>query len=333
MIQQLHAQGSPDRIRVRELASKPNPRKDAVLLQLWVWRHLRIELPEDWEMLQFSRKLGAGRCAFADRYQFRAEVSWQATSGPPDLDRLVSDYQAKLRLDATTESASPTRRTVSAPEGRTPAGGARIGDWRGLRGHESGLFTSRFSRYLRGEGCLIEVVLLWPEGIDKKLEAGILGSIRPEPECAGGMRRWRAFGLDLLAASGLALHECEVAPAMARLSFRSERGERQETFARLGMVSDWLRGSVRDWLARQTPGDVRATEPSAVEVGRHAVEVLRGTRKPGLARKASPYEAAAWLCPADGRLYYVSLTGAEAGGGTGLAGKRLSCCEGMALGG
>ncbi len=24
-------------------------------MQLWVWRHIRVELPEDWEMLQFSR--------------------------------------------------------------------------------------------------------------------------------------------------------------------------------------------------------------------------------------------------------------------------------------
>ena len=104
-------------------------------MRLWVWRYFRLELPDDWEMLQFSRNPHAGRCAFADRYQFRLEISWQALSGPPNMDRLVSDYLSKLKLDGTMPDAVRLDRPP----------------WVGLRGHQGGILTSRFSRHFPAE--------------------------------------------------------------------------------------------------------------------------------------------------------------------------------------
>jgi hypothetical protein len=313
-------------------------------VQLWIWRGIRVELPEDWEMLQFSRDPRAGRCAWADRYQFRAELSWQQVSGPPDLERLASDYLAKARLDGTMPDAAP----------------ARVGEWHGLRGHEGQRLTSRLSRYLapvagggdclkaglrtedrlkaglqtqdclkaglQTEGCLVELVLLWPGELDASLEASILGSVGAEPAWPGGLRRWRAFGLDLLAQGGLDLVECSVQPARARLAFRDARGRRSEAFERLGMVRQWLRGSVRDWLAAQMPDGVPPARQEASEADGHAVECVVGVRRGGIVRAPARYEAAAWLCPADGRLYCVSVAGAEPCDGAGLLGERLLCC-------
>jgi hypothetical protein len=176
----------------------------------------------------------------------------------------------------------------------------------------------------------VELVLLWPEALDARLEAAVLGSITAEREWPGGLRRWRAFGMDLLASAGPALHECSAAPAAARMAFADERTGRSETFQRLGMVSEWLGGTVREWLRRQKPSGVERASESSAEVDGHKIETTAGVIKRGLPRRVLRYEAAAWLCPADGRLYCVSAAGHGETSVADLACKRLACCANMA---
>ena len=78
-------------------------------MQTCIWRDLRIELPEDWEMLQFSLQRQAGRCAFADRYQFRLELGWRTAEAKPEIERMMSDYLAQMK-------PTPTQRTRRASE-------------------------------------------------------------------------------------------------------------------------------------------------------------------------------------------------------------------------
>jgi hypothetical protein len=280
---------------------------------------VRVELPVDWEMLQFTRRPEQGRCAFADRYQFRLELAWRAVDGPPDMGRVVSDYVARLRAD---DDASDVRRLSDAP-------------WPGLAATVERTATSRFGRHLPGEAILVEAVFLWPEGRDRTLERVVLDSIAEVPRRDDGTRRWRAFGLDLLATDGLPLTECQVEPARARLTFADERGRRRETFQRLGLVEEWLDRSVEDWLAAQMPRRGTVKSQSAVTVHGHEVALLAGTRPirrlGGLINRPAPCDAAAWRCPNDGRLYCGSLVGRSAGSGTRLAGGRLACCPELPL--
>jgi hypothetical protein len=280
---------------------------------------VRVELPEDWEMLQFTRRPEQGRCAFADRYQFRLELAWRAVDGPPDMGRVVSDYVARLRAD---DDASDVRPLSDAP-------------WPGLAAAVAGMASSRFGRHLAGEGILLEAVLLWPERRDRALEEAVLSSVAEVPRRPDGTRRWRAFGLDLLATDGLPLAQCQVQPARARLSFADERGRRRETFQRLGLVDQWLAEPVEAWLAAQMPRRGSIASQSSVTVHGHQVALLAGTRPMrrlgGLINRPVPCDAAAWRCPNDGRLYCVSLVGRSAGDGTRLAGGRLACCPELAL--
>ena len=318
-------------------------------MRLWVWRNLRIRLPADWEMLQFSRNQAAGNCAFADWYRYRLEFSWKSVDGRPDLKRLVTDYCSKLKV----ERQMPDARPIEA------------GGWRGLTGHIQGsahtTLTTRFCAYNGGESCLVELVFTWPDGRDKRLEKTVLKSVRTEtvrygpprahrPErtsdrAADGYRRWKAFGMDLLASAGLELGECKVEPANVCMEFRDPNvPARKERFQRLGMVPHWLRLPLGKWLERSLPREVEVRSRTSDFVLGHKIEAVRGLMPTKwmsklLGRKNS-LEAAAWICPVDGRLYFSRIDAAakagvpggpqvpadEARSGLGLAGGRLSCC-------
>jgi hypothetical protein len=309
-------------------------------VQTHIWRNVRVELPGDWEMLQFSRDPAAGRCAFADRHQFRLEFTWRAVPGPPDLGRMVSDYRAKLETEPGTTDVWP----------------AAVGSWSGVEARRDGQLTSRFGGYLATEGCVVEVVFLWPEGRDGALEGAVLGSLRAEAPLPDGSRRWRAFGMDLAVSAGLALAEARVEAARASLTFAGPRVSGEESFQRLGLVSEWLDGSVAEWLAAQVRRGGRVDSQASVEVHGHDVALLAGRRPVrrwgGLVTRLRPFEAAAWVCPAHGRLYCVCGTGAlacesqpgpalsEAEGAAvphapppaqRLAGGRLASCEALRL--
>jgi len=321
-------------------------------MRLWVWRHMRVELPEDWEMLQFSRDSRTGRCAWADRYQFRFEIHWRQAESVPDVDRLASDYLARLKLEKAQRELRPPTEAGPAPETAEDAIRCALGPWQGVEGRQGGvgqasrlpagrmpaplegaLWTSRFARHFGEASCLVELILLWPEGRDESLQRAIVQSVAVEPRRADGLERWRAFGMDLLAAGGLALEACKIDPGWARMVFSSASPERRATFERLGMLSEWLEGSVRDWLRRQTVGTVAVEDQSTRLVNGHSVETLSGRWRPrwfsGLFGRAAAFSAAAWICPTDGRLYHVSTMGPAAGGETPLAGGRLVCCEAL----
>jgi hypothetical protein len=287
---------------------------------LCIWRHVRLELPDGWELLQFSKNPEQGRCAFADRTRFRLEFSWRRVPAPPELDHVLDTYAQALR----EQTGEPVERLRKA-------------GWPGLEARLAEGRTSRFGRYLARERCLAEVVFLWEREREPELEAAVLGSVREEPARADGLQRWRAFGLDLLAAGGLPLAACRVEPASARFTFAGERrGDREESFQRLGLVRHWLKGSVQDWLRLQfDPASGAVSEPP-VDVAGHAVLRARAERSaPGLAARLRgrrlTRHAAAWICPADGRLY-AALCDVEGRAALPppLAGTRLRCCEAMA---
>lgn len=264
-------------------------------------------------MLQFSCNPAKGRCAFADRYQFRFELDWLAVVSAPDVPRAVSDYQAQIE-----------------DEGGERTEGIRCGEWQGLAGHQGGEKVSRFLRYLAELGLFVEVVFVWPEKRDADLERQVLHTVRPEQGDVPGGQRWRAFGMDLVASPGLTLERCTVRPADAEMVFSGKRGRYEERFARRGMVSDWLRGSVGDWLREQSPAAAVLSRERLVEHAGHRVLGFNGEiRGPGILRRPRRLQTAAWLCPDDERLYSVTRTcpGAPAEDDpTLLAGSGLRCC-------
>lgn len=264
-------------------------------------------------MLQFSQNQQVGRCAFADRYQFRLELDWRVVAGPPDFDRMMSDYMARL----TELGIKNVRRS-------------NRGSWRGMEGEGKDGLSTRFGRYFAREACLVELVFLWREGRDPALERDVLESVAEEPQHCGGAKRWRAFGMDLLASPRVALMNCTVEPAHARMVFADKDGRREECFSRRGMVGEWLRDTVRDWLRKSTPKKVAVSDSGSRHVGGHCVEMISGEIRarglPGMLGRRTRYGSSAWICPGDGRLYTVSTRRCIGDDG---AGGGLTCCPEM----
>ncbi len=266
------------------LAMEPNHPK----LVTWIWRHITMALPPDWEMLQFSTEFTRGRCAFADRHQFRAEVSWRTVRGEPDYQRMVNDYVHRLEHEKKLTESERSRRA----------------GWHGFYGRIQGAQTSRFGRYLPEVGCLVETVFLWPEQRDAALEGALLGAIHTIPP-DDHQQKWRAFGMEVQAPRASAIEGCVVQPARAEFSFTNPKTGNMWQFGRLGMVPSWYDGDLETWLKRSLGDAVREARYIHRTVQGADRVYAEGTFKPkSIHWGKGKFEAVAWVHPEDGRLYF-----------------------------
>jgi hypothetical protein len=256
----------------------------------WIWRQIGVELPRDWECLQFARDPEAGRCAFADRHRYRFELNWRRSPGEPDFGRMMKDYEGSLAKDW-----EGIRRV-------------KCRGWPGLTGKRGDEVVSRFGRWFEGIGLLVEVVVIHPERREEALEGRILATVREVPAEATGLQLWRAFGMELRVPREFTLGECVVEPARVGLRFDGPHKPDRWIFRRYGMVDSWLKGSVRDWLAAQAGDPVRNVRAKAGGAGVERIEAE--WRPKGLLLRKGAYAAAAWREGGDGRLYHaICITG------------------------
>lgn len=270
-------------------------------LQTLVWRHIALRLPADWEMLQFASDFEKGRCAFADRYQFRAEMSWRAVRGEPDYDRMVSDYVHKLEQDKHITGAERAKKQ----------------GWHGFFGTINREFTSRFGRYYPELGCLVEMVFLWPDARDLDLENTLLASVEPCPPQPGGVQRWQAFGMNLTPPAHAAIEGCTAQPARAEFTFTDTKTGNTWQAMRLGMLGSWFDGHLEPWLQNnlgRSVHEVRYTHRT--QHGNDAIFATGLFKPDGIHLRKGTFEALAWLDAADGRLYCAKKYIRRAGTGT-----------------
>ena len=257
----------------------------------WIWRQVGVQLPPEWECLQFSKEPAMGRCAFADRRRYRFELNWRESKGEPDFPRMMKDYEGAL-----AGSWEDVRRI-------------RCRSWPGLTGKRGDEVVSRFGAYLEAVGLLVELVFVHPERRDSSLEGQILSTVRAVPPEPTGLQLWRAFGMEMRVPRDFALGECVAEPA--RIGFRFDGPGKPDRwiFRRYGMVDAWLKTSVRDWLGEQAGELVRGAR--AKPGGSGGVDRLEGEWRPkGLLLPKGAYAAAAWRDRGDGRLYHaICITG------------------------
>ena len=302
-------------------------------VQICIWNQVRFEIPSDWEMLRFSKSLNEGQCAFADRYAFRLEWTWKSVPHEPDFERILSAYRASLEKKGRLKEPELDR----------------IGDWHGLIGqeqftekswtveegtlqaqlHEQERMVSRWGRYLPEQNRLAEFVFLGDPPRDRAFESALLKSVRVEPVYPGNMQRWRAFGLDALAPADFHLSVCNVEPARCRLQFVSEDERESWTVQRLGMIDEWLKVSIPEWFQRQHPPAVQEMQTREARQAGHDLLTASGVVPArGLRQPLRHYDAAAWRCSSDGRLYTMRRLLSEPHGIAihQVPGMELACC-------
>ncbi len=258
----------------------------------WIWNRIAFRLPDDWEMLQFSRNPSQGRCVFADRYQYRLELNWMAVSAPPDMERISSDYMAKLKEDGLKSIEKVS-----------------IHPWSGAYGIEHGRPVSRYAAFFSDGPFLLEAVFIGEHGgqSDFAAEGRILESFKVHPK--SDIIHWCAFGMDwCTSANEFAL--CYVAPGLAEVSFTDCRKHLSQTFSRRGMLRTWLKTPVSDWLASRVPPEYKTVSLEHLCRDGHDVwTLLAKRRRPVLSdwlHGRRHIFASAWICPGDGRLYTTS---------------------------
>lgn len=259
----------------------------------WIWRQIGVELPAEWECLQFARDPEAGRCAFADRHRYRFELNWRRSVGEPDFGRMMKDYEGALAKEWEGIRKVKCR------------------GWPGLTGNRGGEVVSRFGRWLAGVELLVEVVFIHPDRRDARLEAKVLQTVREVSPEATGLQCWRAFGMEMRVPRTFELGECVVEPARVGMRFDGPNGPDRWIFRRYGMVDSWLKTSVREWLVSQAGELVRNVKAKPGGGGAAQVERIEGEWRPkGLLLRKGAYAAAAWREPEDGRLYHaICITG------------------------
>ncbi len=283
-------------------------------MKTFIWRQYRFELPDDWEMLQFSRNPESGRCAFADRRQFRFELNWRTVPGTPDFERVLRDYQSRLEEDGM-EGVS----RLEFPK------------WHGVRGMQGRRLTTRHGRFFAENQSLVEVVFIWPKDWDKALERRILDSFQFQPS-QDGFVRWCAFGMDLRASHTHQLWETNAQPTSTTLRFTAQKGYREQRFARFAMPEEWLATTPGQWLHTQLPKGYRIDQETRHERNGHDIFSLKGLRFPprvsDLFRGRRAIKASAWICPETKRLYSLVLV--STGRVVDLESRMsLRCCEHM----
>ncbi len=254
---------------------------------LWMWRQIALELPADWECLQFARDPAVGRCGFADRNRYRLELNWRAFKAEPDFERMMKDYASSL------EDSWEGLRTL------------RCRGWPGVTGRRGEETVSRYGAYFCSLGLLVEVVFAHQGDRDDALEARILHTVEPVLPTSEGRQRWRAFGMEMAVPKSFPLSECVVEPARAGMRFDGPKKPDRWIFRRYGMVKNWLKVPLRDWLHAQLEESVHAPRSETITRGNLHLERVTGEWRPkGILLPRGLYTTEAWINDMDGRLYH-----------------------------
>ena len=207
--------------------------------------------------------------------------------------------------------------------------------WRGVQGRSDEQLTCRYGNHFPELALLVEIVFIWPRERDAALEERILASARPELPDTEGLTRWHVFGMDMRVDASLALDACTAEPGRQELVFRNRRRLVEQRFCRHGMVKEWFKQSVPEWLQGRVPRAYRILGRRNDTQRGHAIARLHGERRRGnlreLLRGPREYRSAAWLCPTGRRLYTVQHVGIATPTRKQAAtpAPSLGCCSGM----
>lgn len=253
----------------------------------WIeWLGVRFCVPHDWQLVRHGLRPQHGSLVFVDRRVQRLTVSWTECRSEPDLERLLSDYRAKLEQEASGGSFKEWRsRADRCLEQRGP----------------HGVRVTRAVRYHAPHRRLLEIQCVASDTADDACVTALLDSLALT-DAPAEARRVCAFGLDVLMPVGFVVARADVKPFDATLHFAERDGTATATLRRLGMVSRWHHGEL-EALAhghfpraelRRTAGDDHAVVLTGREAGALWLRLFGRLRLQRTVLWLSPTEDAAY---------------------------------------
>ncbi len=266
-------------------------------LEQTCWRGVQVEHPADWELSRASGLGKPGKLVFSDRFYQRITVTWKSMKYLPDTEMVLKPH----RLTKKGEDIEVAN-LQDAPE-----------PWKGVvRGAPEHTITHA-GRFYKDRRLLVEVTFAWPGERDCELEREIIASIdlQPQPQ-EDETRQWRASGMDLDIDRDYELQSSSTKVGRVKWTFKKDPdAKRSVVVERFAMPDTWLKGSVRDWLVRELPLGFKPIRQDFHSVNRHSGEFLVSHKKAGfiasLCGKAEVSSSTAWICPAENRLYRVTV--------------------------
>ena len=254
------------------------------------WLDMRLAVPADWEIVRHSTKGEQGRLVLIDRRAQRMQLSWLAVERPPDIAHMLEDQKSRDLEDDDTSNIDNID---------------RVGRWRGYRALSDDRRVTRAAWYDQTRRRLIEIVLTWPDEVDRALERELLDSFECplEPK---GESHWQAFGLDVTAPAEWDMEKVTAKVADSVFRFRRDRAE--AILRRRGMTDEWFSGSVRGLVEEELDKGVVKTEdtrhrghPACYSESREQVSRFR--RISGQARVRRDL---VWHCPESRAVFRVT---------------------------
>lgn len=267
------------------------------------WMGVVVRVPTDWQVVRHGLNPFKGSLQFMDRREQRMQLTWTRCRTRPELDRLLSDYQA-----AQVQRDPDARFTdFDAPDG-----------WRAkLRRLDVARALVRAVRYDDSIDELIEVVLsVTDDHAGHALARELLASIEIAA-AADRARRWQAFSLDVTAPDGWRISHTHARPADAMLAFEqqhSRRGRQPRStgktceIRRMALARHWF-DEPEPWLRRQlnkTPFELESA-PRGAHDGWIARSVIEPSLWARLGQRTRRRLDRLWHCPAADAVYHLKM--------------------------
>ena len=189
--------------------------------------------------------------------------------------------------------------------------------WRGLlRRTPKGNFIQA-ARTFPQQQMLVEATIVWPDTRQVELERAILASVTLMPP--GPARLWQAMGISATIPTDYQLRS--VSTKVGRIRWEFVAGKKtlpRIAVERIAMPEFWLKGPLRDWLAKELPPRHELKRQELAIWGNHRGEQLICRSSAGtLARLRGRWRMRldmAWQCELENRVYHLEFEKLSADG-------------------
>jgi hypothetical protein len=256
------------------------------------WAGIQLDHPADWEMFRLMQKDGRWRAGFTDRTHHRIDIRWRKLGYVPNLAKMLERYQEKEKKEKTVP-------LTGQPQG-----------WQGtVRQAGEGVVVNA-GRFIDETKTLVEMIVVWPQKRDQKLENGIFDSVQ-SLTAKEGMKLWQAMGLKARMNEGYDIVEYKAEPGRVEWVFGKGRKPAEKlAVERIAMPKYWLKGTLAKWL-RTREEKWEKLEEWTQNIGGHEAAcwkaTSRGLLKDSLLLKKKIKTEMAWLCEKEKRVYRVSF--------------------------